>query len=123
MTWSPRLLSSIIVALAALPPLISPRLAHPMPSPKIITDRAGLTLGADRAHQVVVTSLRTGGPADRSGIEVGDIVRQIGTRSASGVALSRRLIDDPARCDVRMEIERSGLRHIARLQQCAKEAG
>lgn len=123
MTWSPRLLSSIIVALAALPPLISPRLAHPMPSPKIIADRAGLTLGSDGAHQVVVTSLRTGGPADRSGIEVGDIVRLIGTQRASGVALSRRLIDDPARCDVQMEIERSGLRHMARLQQCAKEAG
>ena len=123
MTWSPRLLSSIIVALAALPPLLSPRLAHPMPAPKISPDRAGLTLGSDRARQVVVTSLRTGGPADRSGIQVGDIVRQIGARPAGGVALARRLIDDPARCDIRIETERSGLRHMARLQQCAKEAG
>lgn len=121
MTWSPRLLSSIILALAALPPLLSPRLAHPMPAAEMVRDRAGLTLGADNKHHVIVTSLRTDGPADRSGIAVGDIVRKIASRPASSVSLSRRLINDPARCDVRMEMERHGLRHMARLQQCAKE--
>ena len=123
MTWSPRLLPSIIVALAAVPPLISPRFVHPVTAPKVMADRAGLTLGADKKHHVVVTSLRTGGPADRSGIEVGDIVTQIGSRPAASIALSRRLVNNPAHCDVRIEIDRHGLHHMARLQQCAKGRG
>lgn len=122
MSWSPRLLSSIIVALAALPPLISPRLARPMPAPAVITDHAGLTLGSDRKHHVVVTSLRTGGPADRSAIAVGDVLRQIDGKPATSVVLSRRLINSPSHCDIRIEVERAGARHMARLQQCAKEA-
>ncbi|MBT2189136.1 PDZ domain-containing protein [Sphingobium nicotianae] len=119
MLWPRRLLYAIALLLAASPLLLSSRLARPLP-PDAVTERAGLTLGADPRHRVIVTSLRAGGPADRSGIAVGDELREIAGRRVSGLAMSRQLLEDPARCDLLIDVARQGQLHLASLQQCDK---
>ena len=125
MIWTPRLLCCLMIPLATLPVALSPRLTRPMPipAPAPAAERTGFTLGADGKRNVVVTSLRTGGPADQSHIAVGDIVRKIDGQRTTGVTMSRTLILKAAGCDITVELEHDGVRHLARLQQCAKDRG
>lgn len=125
MIWTPRILCYLMIPLASLPLALSPRLARPipMPTPSPAAERTGFTMGADGKRNVMVTSLRTGGPADQSHIAVGDVVRKIDGQRITGVSMSRRLILNAAGCDIMIELEHKGARHLARLQQCAKDSG
>lgn len=123
MHWSRRLLYGLAIPIAATPLLLSSWLARPVPAPAVATERAGLTLGEGRGRHVIVTSLRSGGPADRSGIVVGDELRDIAGQPITGAVMARRLINSPLRCDIAVDLRRDGLPHVARISQCSKKAG
>ena len=118
MRWPPRLLYAAVLLLAAVPPLLSPRLARPLPAAPAHGDRAGLTLGTRPDWQVAVTSVRAGGAADRGGLAVGDALRAVAGRRVTGAAMARRLIDDPRRCIMRVDFRRGGAPRVARLRRC-----
>ncbi len=111
------------MVLAAAPPLLSSRFARQAPAPNIEIDRAGLTLAEERGRHVIVTSLRNGGPADRSGMAVGDELRDIAGQPVTGITMARQLINDPKHCDVAVDLHRDGLSHVARINQCDKKYG
>ncbi len=118
MRWSRYLPYLLVVPFAGLPPLLASYLVHPAPMSSPEREQAGLTLGADRARHVVVTSLQTNGPADHSDIAVGDRLRNIAGHPVTGLVMSRRLINDPARCDIAVSLDRAGVSHLARLRRC-----
>jgi len=118
MRWAPRLVYAAILLLAALPPLLSSRLARPAPAKPAHDERAGLTLGTRRDRQVVVTSVRGGGAADRGGLAVGDTLHAVAGRRITGAAMARRLIDDPRRCVMQVDFHRGSTARVARLRRC-----
>lgn len=118
MRWPPRLLYAAVLLLAAVPPLLSSRLARPLQAPPAHGDRAGLTLGTRPDRQVVVTSVRADGVADRGGLVVGDALHAVAGRRVTGAAMARRLIDDPLRCTTRVDFRRGGAARVARLRRC-----
>lgn len=119
MLWSSRrLLYPLVMLLVATPPLLSSRLARPRPSPSDGGDPAGLTLGEKRGRSIVITSLMNDGPAVRAGLAVGDEVRAVDHRPVTGVGMARRLIDDPARCDMVLDLRRGRAPLVARLRYC-----
>ncbi|HZV17839.1 MAG TPA: PDZ domain-containing protein [Sphingobium sp.] len=118
MRWPPRLVYAAVLLLATLPPLFASHLARPLPAAPARDDRAGLTLGTRPDRQVVVTSVRGGGVADRGGLAVGDMLHAVAGRRVTGTAMARRLIDDPRRCATRVDFRRGGAAHVARLRRC-----
>lgn len=119
MLWSSRrLLYPLVMLLVATPPLLSSRFARPTPAPGNGDDPAGLTLGEKRGHGIVITSLMNDGPAVRAGMAVGDEVRAVDHKRVSAVGVARRLIDDPARCDMVLDLRRGHAPLVARLHYC-----
>ncbi len=118
MPWSPRILYAAAMLLASMPPLLFARLARPTSAPVIVSGRMGLTLGEDGGHRPVVTSLRSGGPADRAGIAVGDMLRAVAGRPVVGLARARMLIQAREPCVVVLSFDRGGISYRARIWQC-----
>lgn len=118
LSTSYRLLYPLVLLLVATPPLLSSRLARPVPSARNREDRAGLTLGENRRKTIVVTSLMNGGPAIKAGVVVGDEVRAVDHRRVTTVSMTRSLIDDSARCDPILNLRRGRAALVARLHYC-----
>ncbi|EQA97614.1 putative metalloprotease with PDZ domain [Sphingobium wenxiniae] len=107
--------------LASLPPLfLAAQLARAPSAPVAISNRMGLTLGEDDRHRVVVTSLRSGGIADRDGLAVGDRLTSIAGRPVTGLAAVRKLVRAPGRCAIALTLDRHGISYRAIIWQCGK---
>ncbi|WP_336970564.1 PDZ domain-containing protein [Sphingobium aromaticiconvertens] len=115
---SRRLLYPLVMLLVATPPLLSSRLARPAPNPGDRDDPVGLTLGEKRGRSIVITSLMNGGAAARAGVAVGDEVDAVDHRPVTAVGMARRLIDDPARCDLALDLRRGHAPLVATLHYC-----
>jgi C-terminal processing protease CtpA/Prc len=115
---SHRLLYPLAMLLVATPPLLSSWLARPVPTSGDASDPAGMTLGEKRGRTIVVTSLMNNGPAARAGVAVGDEVYGVDQKMVMGVGMARRLIDDPARCDMTLDLHRGHASLVARLHYC-----
>jgi predicted metalloprotease with PDZ domain len=120
MIWSARPLYAAAMLLAALPALFVARLERAPLAPAVVSYRLGLTLGEDGAHHVVVTSLRSGGVADRDGIKVGDQLTGVAGRSVVALTTARRLVHAPARCALPLMLSRHGVPYRTTIWQCGR---
>lgn len=80
----------------------------------------GLTM-ADVEHPaaIVVTSVRTGGPAERGGIRVGDRVRAIDGQRLSSHRTARQWLQASSDCRLRFDLVRDGAPIVATVDRCA----
>lgn len=120
MARSSRSLFAAAMLLAAVPPLLSVRLNHSPSTAEVVSNRIGLTLGEYAGRVVVVTSLRSRGPADRSGIRVGDMLDAVAARPVAGLAEAQRLIQTTAKCGMTLRFRHAGIPYDARIWQCGK---
>ncbi len=93
------------------------RAASPMPEP------AGLTVADGRTNAAVVTSLRSGGPAEHGGMAVGDEIRAIDGHRTRGAAAVRHDLHDARRCRVAIDLRRGGHRLVATVNRCGRGRG
>lgn len=120
MIWSARPFYAIAMVLAALPPLLATRWERAPSAPAVVSTRMGLTLGQDDRHRIVVTSLRSGGMADRDGIRVGDQLTGMAGRPVAALAVVRKLVHAPGRCAMPVIFDRHGIPYRAIIWQCGK---
>jgi hypothetical protein len=118
MIWSARPFYAVAMLLAALPPLLATRMERAPLAPAAINNRMGLTLGEDDGHRIVVTSLRSGGMADRNGIRVGDQLIRIADRPVVGLAIVRNQFHAPDHCATALTFRRDGISSRSIIWQC-----
>ncbi|MEC3947523.1 PDZ domain-containing protein [Sphingobium sp. HWE2-09] len=123
MIWSSRSFYAAALALASVPPLLSARIAGPPSTPVVVADGIGLTLGEDGGRRIVVTSLRSGGPADHGGIAVGDRLERVAGHPVAGLNAMRRTIHAHRPCAMTLTLNRDGISYDARIWQCKGRAG
>jgi len=123
MIWSSRSFYAAALALASVPPLLSARIAGPPSTPVVVADGIGLTLGEDGGRRIVVTSLRSGGPADHRGIAVGDRLERVAGHRVAGLNAVRRMIHARQPCTMALKLNRAGISYDARIWQCGESAG
>ena len=120
MIWSARPFYAVAILLASFAPLLATRLERAPSAPTAVSDRMGLTLGEDDRHHIVVTSLRSGGVADRDGIAVGDQLTGMAGRPATTLEAVRRLVRAPGHCAMPLMLVRHGIPYRAIIWQCGK---
>ncbi|RJG54846.1 hypothetical protein D0Z70_10765 [Sphingobium terrigena] len=120
MIWSARPFYAAAIVLASFAPLLATRLARAPSSPTAVSDAMGLTLGEDDRHRIVVTSLRSGGIADRHGIQVGDQLTGMAGRPMVTLEAARKLVRAPGHCTMPLMLDRHGIPYRAIIWQCGK---
>ncbi len=120
MIWSARSFYATAILLASLPPLLATQLERAPSAPAAVSNRMGLTLGEDDRHRIVVTSLRSGGMADRNGIRVGDQLTGISGRPVTALTAVRKLVRAPGHCAMPLMLDRHGIPYRAIIWQCGK---
>lgn len=106
--------------LASLPSLLFTQLERAPSAPAAVSNRMGLTLGEDDRHCIVVTSLRSGGIADRHGIRVGDQLTSISGRQVAALVAVRKQVRVPGHCAIPLTLDRHGIPYRAIIWQCGK---
>ncbi|BBD97148.1 hypothetical protein SAMIE_1006490 [Sphingobium amiense] len=104
--------------LAAIPLILSMRYPRSPAAAVVVSDAMGLTLGEYAGRRVVVTSLRSRGPADRSGIRVGDLLDAVASRRVSGLIEAQRLIQNRLPCGETLHLHHGPIPYEARIWQC-----
>ena len=99
---------------------LATRLERAPSSPTAVSDAMGLTLGEDDRHRIVVTSLRSGGIADRHGIQVGDQLTGMAGRPTVTLEAARKLVRAPGHCAMPLMLDRHGIPYRAIIWQCGK---
>ncbi|MEC3912421.1 PDZ domain-containing protein [Sphingobium sp. CR2-8] len=120
MIWSARPFYATAMLLASLPPLLATQWVRAPSAPAAVSNRMGLTLGEDDRHRVVVTSLRSGGSADRQGIKVGDQLTGIAGRPAVALEAVRQLVHAPGHCAMPLMFDRHGIPYRTIIWQCGR---
>ena len=104
--------------LAAIPLVLSMRYPRSPATAVVVSDAMGLTLGEYYGRRVVVTSLRSRGPADRSGIKVGDMLDAVASRPVSSLTEAQRLIQSGLPCGGMLQLHHGPIPYEARIWQC-----
>lgn len=110
------------LALAAIPLTLSGQVGRLRQNPVRPPDSMGLTVADGRRNGPVVTSLRSGGPAERGGIAVGDEVHAIDGHRTHGASAVRRDLRDAHHCRVAIDLRRGGHRLVATVGRCDRTA-
>ncbi|HEX7781641.1 MAG TPA: PDZ domain-containing protein [Sphingobium sp.] len=111
-----------LLILSASPLVILTRMPSTGYGEDMTIDASGMTL-ADMgpAHDVVVTSVRTGGPAERSGLTVGDRLSAIGGKHPADWMMARHWLNERASCRIRINFLRDGAPIVATLDRCTDD--
>jgi hypothetical protein len=93
--------------------------ALPVADPQPADDPVGLTLSeAGASTRLIVTSVRTGGPAEHGGVQAGDLLRAIDGRGAAGRKVAEHIFDEARSCHMRLDLVRGGAPLVAMLNRC-----
>ena len=116
------LIWAALLILSASPLVILTRLPSTGYGQDMPIDASGMTL-ADMgpSHEVVVTSIRTGGLAERSGLAVGDRLQAIGGRHPADWMMARHWLNERASCRIRINFLRDGAPSVATLNRCTDD--
>jgi hypothetical protein len=111
-----------LLILSASPLIMLIRLPPAHHEAEDMRDASGMTLAdIGPAHDVVVTSVRTGGAAERSGMAVGDRLIAIGGRRPADWMVARHWLNDQASCRIRINFLRDGAPIVATLDRCTDD--
>lgn len=83
-------------------------------SPSVGSVALGLSKQGDA---IVVTSVPSGGEAERAGVVVGDVLRHVDGVAPKGVGNARTLLSGPLASDVVLSLERNGEEHTYRVRR------
>lgn len=120
MIWPARSFYASAMLLAAFLPIVATRCERAPSVPAIVSNRMGLTLGQDDGGHVVVTSLRSGGGADRHGIRVGDRLTGVAGHPVATLTAARKLVHAPHGCTVPLTLNRHGISYRTIIWQCGR---
>jgi len=111
-----------LLILSASPLVILTRLPSTGYEQGMPVDASGMTLAdIGPTHEVVVTSIRTGGLAERSGLAVGDRLQAIGGRHPADWMMARHWLNERASCRIRINFLRDGAPSVATLNRCTDD--
>lgn len=111
------------LAVAASPLAWGGHAAHPPPQRRAAPEPIGLTVADRRTDTPVITSLRSGGPAERGGIRVGDEVRAVNGHRTHGATAVRRDLKQAPQCRVALDLRRAGHHVVATVGRCERKPG
>ncbi|WP_189338306.1 PDZ domain-containing protein [Sphingobium sp. SCG-1] len=110
------------LAVAASPLALGGHAARPLPERRSAREPIGLTVADRRNDTPIVTSLRTGGPAEQGGIRVGDEIRAVDGHRTHGAVAVRRDLKQGSRCAVALDLRRAGHHVVATVGRCERDA-
>jgi S1-C subfamily serine protease len=115
------------LTLAASPLALSSHVGQIRRATSHTPEPAGLTVADGRVDgqpgAAVVTSLRSGGPAEHGGMAVGDEIRAIDGHRTRGAAAVRHDLHHARRCRVAIDLRRGGHRLVATVNRCGRGRG
>ncbi|QUT04396.1 PDZ domain-containing protein [Sphingobium phenoxybenzoativorans] len=108
-----------LLILSASPLMLLTQMPSDTPDADEPPDASGMTVAdMSNAHEVVVTSVRTGGPAERGGLRAGDRLSGIGGRHPADGMMARHWLNESAACRIRINFLRGGAMNVATLDRC-----
>jgi S1-C subfamily serine protease len=109
----------VVLVLAATPLALLNRPTAPRRT--VASDQLGLTIADTRLHGAVVTSLRSGGLAERGGLAVGDEIRGVDGHPVRAAAATRYALHQLHGCHISIDLRRGGHRLVATIGRCGRE--
>lgn len=110
------------LAVAASPLTLAGHAGRPVKAPEPKSEATGFTVADRHGDMAIVTSLRSGGPAERGGTKVGDEVHAVDGRRTRGAAAVRRDLRQTHRCRVDLDLRRGGHSVVATVGRCGQTA-
>lgn len=106
------------LAVSASPLALGGHATHIPATRRAMPESIGLTVADRRTDMPVITSLRSGGPAERGGIKVGDEVHAVNGHRTRGATAVRRDLKQAPRCHVALDLRRAGHHVVATIGRC-----
>lgn len=108
-----------LLILSASPLALLTQLSPRAPGAEETRDASGMTVAdIGGTHAVIVTSVQTGGPAERGGVRAGDRLSGIGGRHPADRTIAQYWLNAPGACRMRINFLRGGKPIVATLDRC-----